>query len=50
MLMSPAELQEGVASLSRGLYFKEASLDVTLSVLTRPPRRCRGSSVSASGR
>ena len=36
-LMSPAELQEGVASLSRGLYFKEASLDVTLSVLPASP-------------
>ena len=41
-LMSPAELQEGVASLSRGLYFKEASLDVTLSVLTEAAARMSG--------
>ena len=27
-LMSPAQLQEGVASLSRGAYFKEAPLDM----------------------
>lgn len=42
MLMSPAELQEGVASLSRGLYFKEASLDVTLSVLTEAAAQMSG--------
>lgn len=41
-LMSPAELQEGVASLSRGLYFKEASLDVTLSVLTEAAAQMSG--------
>lgn len=33
-LMSPVELQEGIASLSRGAYFKEASLDMMLSILT----------------
>lgn len=41
-LMSPAEMQEGVASLSRGLYFKEASLDVTLSVLTEAAAQMSG--------
>lgn len=41
-LMSPAELQEGVATLSRGLYFKEASLDVTLSVLTEAAAQISG--------
>jgi PAS domain S-box-containing protein len=41
-LMSPAELQEGIASLSRGLYFKEASLDVTLSVLTEAAAQMSG--------
>src|SRR5690242_10876996 len=32
--MSPAQLQEGVARLSRGGFFREASLDVPLSLLT----------------
>ena len=32
-LMSPAELQEGIASLSRGTYFREASLEMMLSRL-----------------
>lgn len=32
--MSPARLHEGVACLSRGTYFREASLDMTLSILT----------------
>ncbi|MCL2523519.1 MAG: GAF domain-containing protein [Betaproteobacteria bacterium] len=33
-LMSADELFEGIASLSRGAYFKEASLDMTFSLLT----------------
>ena len=33
-LMSPEDLQEGIASLSRGAYFAEASLDMMLSLLT----------------
>jgi len=33
-LMAPHELQEGIATLSRGAYFKEASLDMMLSILT----------------
>ncbi|PKO34039.1 MAG: hypothetical protein CVU34_10400 [Betaproteobacteria bacterium HGW-Betaproteobacteria-7] len=41
-LMSPVELQEGVASLSRGAYFKEASLDMTLSLLTESAARVSG--------
>ena len=34
VLMSPAALHEGIASLSRGAYFREASLDMMLSILT----------------
>ncbi|KAB2923984.1 MAG: GAF domain-containing protein [Dechloromonas sp.] len=41
-LMSPVDLQEGVASLSRGAYFKEASLDMTLSLLTESAARVSG--------
>jgi len=41
-LMSPIELHEGVASLSRGAYFKEASLDMTLSILTESAARMSG--------
>lgn len=41
-LMSPVELQEGVASLSRGAYFKEAPLDMTLSLLTESAARVSG--------
>ncbi len=33
-LMSPEDLQQGMACLSRGAYFGEASLDMTLSILT----------------
>jgi len=33
-LMSPEDLQQGIASLSRGAYFREASLDMMLSILT----------------
>jgi GAF domain-containing protein len=32
--MSPLELQEGIASLSRGAFFKEAPIDMMLSILT----------------
>jgi GAF domain-containing protein len=41
-LMSPIELQEGVASLSRGAYFKEASLEMTLSILTESAAQMSG--------
>lgn len=41
-LLSPIELQEGVASLSRGAYFKEASLDMTLSILTESAAQMSG--------
>lgn len=41
-LMSPIELQEGVASLSRGAYFKEATLDMALSILTESAARMSG--------
>ncbi|MDP3538602.1 MAG: PAS domain S-box protein [Azonexus sp.] len=41
-LMSPVELQEGVASLSKGAYFKEASLDMTLSILTESAAQMSG--------
>lgn len=41
-LMSPAELSLGVASLSRGAYFKEASLDMTLSILTESAAQMLG--------
>ena len=33
-LLSPADMQEGFARLSRGGYFKEASLEMTRSILT----------------
>jgi len=41
-LMSADELQDGVAKLSRGAYFKEASLDMTLSLLTESAARVSG--------
>jgi PAS domain S-box-containing protein len=41
-LLSSAELHEGVASLSRGAYFKEATLDMTLSLLTESAARVSG--------
>lgn len=41
-LMSTTSLQEGVASLSRGAYFKEASLEMTLSVLTESAAQMSG--------
>ena len=41
-LMSPVDLQEGVASLSRGAYFKEASLGMTLSILTESAAQMSG--------
>ncbi len=40
--MSPVELQEGIASLSRGAYFKEASLDMMLSILTESAAQMSG--------
>lgn len=41
-LKSAAQLQEAVASLSRGAYFREASLDMTLSLLTESAVRLAG--------
>ena len=41
-LASPAQLQEGVASLSRGGYFREASLEMALSILTESAARMSG--------
>lgn len=41
-LMSPLELQAGIASLSRGAYFKEASLDMMLTILTESTARMSG--------
>jgi len=41
-LMAPAELQEGIARLSRGTYFKEASLEVTLGILTESAAQMSG--------
>ena len=41
-LMSSMALQEGIASLSRGAYFKEASLDMMLSILTESVAQISG--------
>lgn len=41
-LMTPIDLHEGVASLSRGAYFKEASLGMTLSILTESASQMSG--------
>lgn len=41
-LASPAQLQDGVASLSRGGYFREASLEMALSILTESAARMSG--------
>jgi GAF domain-containing protein len=41
-LMSPVELQEGIASLSRGAYYKEAPLDMMLSILTESAAQMSG--------
>lgn len=41
-LIPPDQLPDGVASLSRGAYFKEASLDMTLSILTESAARMAG--------
>lgn len=41
-LMSPVQMQEGFARLSRGTYFKEASLDLTLSLLTESAGQMSG--------
>lgn len=38
----PVQLQEGFARLSRGGYFKEASLDITLSLLTEAAGQMSG--------
>lgn len=40
--LSPVQLQEGFARLSRGGYFKEASLDITLSLLTEATGQMSG--------
>ena len=39
---SPAELQEGIASLWRGSYFKAAPLDMMLSILTESAAQMSG--------
>jgi GAF domain-containing protein len=41
-LMSPVELQEGIACLSRGAYFKEASFDMMLTILTESAAQMSG--------
>ena len=41
-LMPPMALQEGVASLSRGAYFKEAPFDMALSILCESAARMSG--------
>ena len=41
-LMSPLKLKEGIANLSRGAYFKEASLDMMLSILTESAAQMSG--------
>jgi PAS domain S-box-containing protein len=41
-LMPPEHLQEGIASLSRGAYFAEASLDMMLSILTESAANISG--------
>lgn len=40
--MSPAQLQEGFARLSRGRFFSETSLDMTLSLLTEAAGQMSG--------
>lgn len=39
---SPVEMQEGLARLSRGTYFREASLELTLSLLTESAAQMTG--------
>lgn len=41
-LSSPVDLHDGVACLSRGAFFKEASLDMTLSVLAESAAQMSG--------
>ncbi len=41
-LMSSYDLQEGVAALSRGAYFKEAPFDMMLSILSESAARMSG--------
>lgn len=45
--MTPLQLQEGLARLSRGTYFREASLDVTLSLLTESAGQMSGAQRSS---
>ena len=42
VLASPADLQDGVARLSRGAFFREASLEMVLSILTESAARMSG--------
>ena len=42
VLASPTQLQDGIASLSRGAYIREASLDMALSILTESAARISG--------
>lgn len=42
VLASPADMQEGFARLSRGSYFKEASLEMALSILTESTAAATG--------
>lgn len=41
-LASPAELQDGIACMSRGGYFQESSLELVLSILTESAARISG--------
>ena len=41
-LASPAELQDGIAGMSRGGYFQESSLELVLSILTESAARVSG--------
>jgi GAF domain-containing protein len=42
VLASPADLQDGVARLSRGGFFREASLEMVLGILTESAARMSG--------
>jgi GAF domain-containing protein len=42
LMVSPADLQDGVARLSRGGFFREASLEMALSILTESAARMSG--------
>lgn len=41
-MASPVDMQEGLARLSRGAYFREASLELTLSLLTESAAQMTG--------